>query len=66
MATRSASRNAPTGPSPFAVEAAPLPAEKFADPKLTAKGEERASVALTKLDTLFRITDDKRQALEGF
>ncbi|QKG70453.1 radical SAM protein [Erythrobacter mangrovi] len=53
MATRSASRNVPTGPSPFAVEAAPLPAEKFADPRVTAKGEERASVALTKLETLW-------------
>ncbi|WP_247713814.1 radical SAM protein [Qipengyuania sphaerica] len=47
------SRNAPAGPSPFAVEAAPLPREKFSDPLVTAKGEERASVPLTKLDTLW-------------
>ena len=48
-----ASRNAPVGPSPFAVEAAPLPSGKFADPKITAKGEPRASVPLTQLDTLW-------------
>ena len=48
-----ASRNAPVGPSPFAVEAAPLPAGKFADPRITAKGEPRASVPLTRLDTLW-------------
>ena len=53
MASRSKSRTAPSGPSPFAVEAAPLPREKFSDPQLTAKGEERASVALSELDTLW-------------
>lgn len=50
---RTASRNAPTGPSPFRVEADALPAEKFSDPLVTAKGEPRASVALTGLDTLW-------------
>ncbi len=53
MASRSKSRSAPVGPSPFAVEAAPLPREKFSDPQRTAAGEERASVALTRLDTLW-------------
>lgn len=50
---RTRSRNAPTGPSPFRVEAAPLPREKFADPVWTAKGERRAVVPLTRLDTLW-------------
>ena len=50
---RTKSRNAPTGPSPFRVKAAPLPREKFADPVWTAKGERRASVPLTRLDTLW-------------
>ena len=50
---RTRPRNAPAGPSPFAVEAAPLPREKFSDPQLTAKGEERASIALSELDTLW-------------
>ena len=53
MNARSASRNAPVGPSPFAVEAAALPREKFVDPALTAKGEPRASVPLVRLDTLW-------------
>jgi uncharacterized Fe-S cluster-containing radical SAM superfamily protein len=53
MATRSTSRNASTGPSPFAVEAAPLAAGKFRDPLVTAKGEARATVALTRLETLW-------------
>lgn len=53
MATRSKSRNAPAGASPFAVKAARLPKEKFADPDWTAKGEPRASVPLVKLDTLW-------------
>ena len=53
MASRSKSRSAPGGPSPFTVEAAPLPREKFSDPDVTAKGEDRASVALTRLDTLW-------------
>ncbi|KLI65147.1 radical SAM protein [Aurantiacibacter marinus] len=56
MATRSASRNAPAGASPFAVEAKRLVAEKFADPKVTADGSPRASVALKKLDTLWFAT----------
>ena len=51
--TRARSRNAPTGPSPFRVEAAPLPREKFSDPLVTAKGEERASVPLARLETLW-------------
>ena len=50
---RTKSRNAPAGPSPFAVDAAPLPREKFSDPLQTAKGETRASVPLAKLDTLW-------------
>ncbi|MBX7458304.1 radical SAM protein [Qipengyuania sp. 1NDH17] len=50
---RTKSRNAPAEPSPFAVEAAPLPREKFSDPLVTAKGEARASVPLAKLDTLW-------------
>ena len=53
MGTRSASRNAPQGPSPFAVEADTLPAEKFSDPYRTAKGEERASVSATRLETVW-------------
>ncbi|WP_315899660.1 radical SAM protein [Qipengyuania gaetbuli] len=53
MNARSASRNAPAGPSPFAVEAAALPREKFVDPAITAKGEPRASVPLVRLDTLW-------------
>ena len=53
MSERSRARNAPTGPSPFAVEAAALPREKFADPQVTAKGEPRASVPLTRLETLW-------------
>jgi uncharacterized Fe-S cluster-containing radical SAM superfamily protein len=41
-------------PSPFAIaEARPLAAQKFADPLITAKGEERASVAMTGLTTLW-------------
>lgn len=50
---RSKSRNAPQGPSPFAVEAALLPPEKFTDPDWTAKGEQRASVPLVALETLW-------------
>ena len=50
---RTKSRNAPSGPSPFRVEASALPREKFSDPQVTAKGEARASVPLTKLDTLW-------------
>ena len=51
--TRTISRNAPQGPSPFAVEAAPLPREKFSDPHITAKGEPRAQVPLARLETLW-------------
>ena len=51
--SRTASRNAPAGPSPFAVEAKALPREKFSDPAFTAKGEPRASVPLVGLDTLW-------------
>lgn len=47
------SRNAPQGPSPFEVAAPPLAREKFSDPEWTAKGEPRASVALTGLETLW-------------
>ncbi|WP_232366904.1 radical SAM protein [Alteripontixanthobacter muriae] len=51
---RSKSRNAPAGPSPFREQdVAPLRAEKFRDPHLTADGSTRASVALEKLDTLW-------------
>ena len=46
MASRSLSRNAPAGLSPFAVEAAPLSRAKFADPQVTADGSLRAKVAL--------------------
>ncbi|MXP14967.1 radical SAM protein [Altererythrobacter confluentis] len=52
-APRSKSRNAPAGPSPFAVDAASLPRAKFSDPERTAKGEARAKVPLTWLDTLW-------------
>jgi uncharacterized Fe-S cluster-containing radical SAM superfamily protein len=56
MATRAKSRNAPDGPSPFAVAADRLAGEKFADPLVTAKGEGRASVGLRELDTLWFAT----------
>ena len=56
MASRTLSRNAPAGPSPFAVDAERLAREKFADPLVTAKGELRASVALENLDTLWFAT----------
>ncbi|RZV36130.1 MAG: radical SAM protein [Sphingomonadaceae bacterium] len=51
--TRTRSRNAPQGASPFAVEAGELAPDKFSDPDWTAKGEPRASVSLTGLDTLW-------------
>ena len=51
--TRSRSRTAPTGISPFQVEAEALPQEKFSDPVWTAKGERRASVPMTRLETLW-------------
>lgn len=50
---RTKSRNAPQGPSPFRVEADALPQEKFSDSEWTAKGERRASVPLTGLETLW-------------
>lgn len=50
---RTKSRNAPQGPSPFRVEAGALPPEKFSDPNWTAKGERRASVPQTALETLW-------------
>ena len=56
MATRSLSRNVPTGASPFAVEAEELAREKFVDPLVTAKGEARATVGLHTLDTLWFAT----------
>ena len=56
MAGRSASRNAPAGASPFAVEAEALPPAKFTDPLVTADGSDRATVGLTKLDTLWFAT----------
>ncbi len=54
MATRAKSRNAPTGPSPFALaEKQPLAPEKFADPAVTVDGSARASVPLDRLETLW-------------
>ena len=53
MSKQARMRNAPAGPSPFAVAGDLLPADKFSDPLWTAKGEPRASVPLTKLDTLW-------------
>jgi len=56
MASRAKTRNAPAGQSPFAVSGERLPPAKFTDPQTTAKGELRASVGLTKLDTLWFAT----------
>ena len=53
MATRSKGRNAPGGASPFAIAAERLPEEKFSHPDWTAKGEPRASVPLTHMETLW-------------
>ncbi|GAA0269621.1 hypothetical protein GCM10009127_07040 [Alteraurantiacibacter aestuarii] len=54
MATRIKSRNAPAGPSPFALaEKRPLAPGKFTDPLVTADGSARAHVALEKLNTLW-------------
>ena len=49
----SRARTMPTGPSPFRVDAPPLPRAKFADPATTAAGEPRASVPFVKLATLW-------------
>ncbi len=54
--TRSKSRNAPHGPSPFAVDAETLPKGKFTDPNVTADGSPRAEVPLLELDTLWLCT----------
>ena len=54
--SRSKSRNAPQGPSPFAVDAAALPEGKFTDPDVTADGSPRAEVPLLQLETLWMCT----------
>ena len=46
-------RTAPAGPSPFGIEAKPLPPVKFVDPAFTAAGEPRATVPLIALETLW-------------
>ena len=51
--TRTKSRNAPAGPSPFAVAGEALPRVKFSDPDTTAAGEARAQVPLVGLETLW-------------
>ncbi len=56
MTSRSKSRNAPQGPSPFAVDAATLPEGKFTDPDTTADGSPRAEVPLLELETLWLCT----------
>ena len=56
MATRTKSRAAPADASPFTVNGERLPPAKFTDPQVTAKGEPRASVGLTRLDTLWFAT----------
>lgn len=56
MASRTLSRNAPQGASPFAVDAKRISRAKFADPQVTADGSQRASVALRHLDTLWFAT----------
>ena len=53
MARVTRSRTAPTGPSPFQVDAPPLSRAKFVNPAVTAAGETRASVPLIALDTLW-------------
>jgi uncharacterized Fe-S cluster-containing radical SAM superfamily protein len=53
MARLNRARTMPTGPSPFSVEAPPLPRAKFADPHLTATGEPRAHVPPLALETLW-------------
>ncbi|WP_338241388.1 radical SAM protein [Aurantiacibacter hainanensis] len=56
MASRAKSRTATQGESPFVVGGERLPAEKFSNPAVTAKGERRASVGLHKLETLWFAT----------
>jgi len=51
--TPAKSRNAPSGPSPFLVEAQALPRKKFSDPQWTLSGEPRASIAMAGLETLW-------------
>jgi uncharacterized Fe-S cluster-containing radical SAM superfamily protein len=51
--SRTVSRSAPQGASPFAPAAAPLTPGKFSDPLRTADGSERASVPLVGLETLW-------------
>ena len=46
-------RTMPIAPSPFRVEAPPLPRSKFADPSVTAAGDPRANVPLLALETLW-------------
>ena len=53
VARMSRARTMPTGPSPFRVDAPPLPRAKFTDPDTTAAGEPRASVPFVRLDTLW-------------
>lgn len=51
---RSLARNAPQGPSPFALpDKVPLAPAKFVDPLVTADGSPRAVVAVERLDTLW-------------
>ncbi|MEL1249240.1 radical SAM protein [Aurantiacibacter gilvus] len=56
MASRAKTRNAPAGPSPFAVKGERLPTAKFSDPLVTAKDQARATVGLRQLDTLWFAT----------
>lgn len=56
MASRSKSRKAPAGPSPFAVAGERLLPAKFTDPLITASGEPRAHVGLKRLETLWFAT----------
>ena len=53
VAVMTRARTMPTGPSPFRVEAPPLPPAKFIDPAVTATGEPRAQVPFLALDTLW-------------
>lgn len=54
MSTRTLARNAPQGPSPFALpKKRPLAPAKFVDRLVTADGSPRAVVALQRLETLW-------------